>query len=155
MCLTPAVFCQTRQQSHQTSFLPRASNPRTPHLHTLTSPTPPTKKNQRWVHGSDKESPAVQTLGGEHSGGGWRDASAYLLYRNQTPCTSTDRHITHIFFGLLSCSLKKSLILLAFTQKKKHKTVILDWFDCFLPLQKGQDFFFSPFWPQLSTRTRL
>lgn len=60
--LSPAVLCRTRQ-SHQTNFLLRASNPKTPHLQILTSLTPPTRKKQRWVHSSDKEIPAVQTVG--------------------------------------------------------------------------------------------
>lgn len=59
--------------------------PRTPHLHELTSLSPPSRRNPRWVHG-DKESPAVQTgLGGRL--GCRRDTSASLLCRNQNICT--------------------------------------------------------------------
>lgn len=86
---TLAVFCQTRKQSHQTSF-----NPGTPHLHVLPSFTPPTRKNQRWVHSSDKESPAVQTVGRNTVGvdGGIHQHIQFI--KISTLCTSTDHQIT-------------------------------------------------------------
>lgn len=69
--------------------LQRPFNTGTPHCHTLTSLTPPTRKNQRLVLGSDKENPAVQTVGTEGGAQRGEGASAYLLNRNQSavrPC---------------------------------------------------------------------
>lgn len=54
-------------------------------------------------------------------------------------------HNTHLLRITILLIEKKSYTVGVHTEKEKKKTVILDWFDCFLPLQKGQDFFFFTF----------